>query len=135
MVAQLAFFANFSMPFGGLIATALIYALRKETEPVARENERNALNFEITFAIVNAVLLVAYVIAFFSVFASVAALSHAGTHVTHSGPPLWGIAVPFGFVGLLFLIGLGGAVVSSIAARAAWLGRPVRNPLAIPFVR
>lgn len=135
MVAQLAYFANFSIPFGGLIATALIYALRKDTVPVARENERNALNFEITLAILNGVLLGAYLIAFFSIFASVFALNHAGRHAAHSGPPPWGMAVPFGFVGLYFLISAACAVLSCFAARAAWLGQPVRYPLAITFVR
>jgi len=135
MVAQLAFFANLSIPLGGLVATALIYALRKDTVPVARENERKALNFEITVAILYGVLLVAYLITFFSVFVSVAALSHAGKHASHSGPPPPGFAALFGFVGLFFLIGIVCAVFSCVNARAAWLGRPVRYPLAIPFVR
>jgi len=133
VVAQLAFFANLSVPFGGLVATALIYALRKETVPVARENERAALNFEITLAILNGVLIAAYVLAFFSVFASAAAMSHAGTPA-HAGPPA-GIVVVLGFMGLISLIGVACALLSGFAARAAWLGRPVRYPLAIQFVR
>jgi len=135
MIAQLAFFVNLYFPFGGLVATVLIYALRKDAVPVARENERNALNFEITLAILNAVLIVAYLVTFFSVFVSAAAMSHAGKYTAHSGQAPWSIAGPLGILILYFLIGIGCAVLACFAARAAWLGRPFRYPLTIPFVR
>jgi uncharacterized Tic20 family protein len=132
MIAHLSFFANLWIPFGGVIAATLIYTLRKDEEAVARENQRNALNFEITMTIFNVLGLVVYVGLFFTMFAGVA------LHAKQSalGPVFpWQFSAIFAFIAIFLSISLAAAITAGFAARAAWLGRVFRYPVAIPFVR
>lgn len=128
MFAHLSVLANFAFPFGGLLAALAIYTLRGADDAAARENQRCALNLEITLAIAEIVAIVAFVALEFSYFTE-------GSIARIFDRTPWQIV---GCVASIALVGL--AVLAStlpvlFAARTAWLGGTFRYPYAYPFLR
>lgn len=52
MLSHLAAFAVFLIPFGNIIAPLLVWQLKKDLDPFVEQNGKEAVNFQITVAIV-----------------------------------------------------------------------------------
>jgi hypothetical protein len=51
VIAHLSALAGYLVPFGSIIGPLVVYLIKKDTMPFAREEARSALNFQITMAI------------------------------------------------------------------------------------
>jgi uncharacterized Tic20 family protein len=131
MLAHLCPCANFFFPLAGLIGAILIYSLRRHDLPVCVDNARNAVNALATQALFNLVVFVAGIAVFASLFATIGSGEHG--HASKEVP--WQFFAYFLAFFVIALSVFGLAVVGAFGARAAWLGRVFRYPLAIPFVR
>ena len=58
MLAHLATFAAFFIPFGSIIGPLLVWQLKKDLDPFVVQNGKEAVNFQITVAIAAVVCLV-----------------------------------------------------------------------------
>ncbi|MDY0248461.1 MAG: DUF4870 domain-containing protein [Pseudomonas sp.] len=67
MLAHLAAFAAFIIPFGNIIGPLLVWQLKKDLGPFVEQNGKEAVNFQITVAI-------AAVVCFILIFAVIGAL-------------------------------------------------------------
>jgi uncharacterized Tic20 family protein len=132
MIAHLAAVANFVFPFAGLIGAILVYTARRHDLPIVRDNARNAINMQITLAILNVILIFAALVCFGWLFASIPARGHQRGA---SQPLPWPMFAYFGCFLALLVANLTVAIMASFGARVAYLGRVFRYPIAISFVR
>ncbi len=58
MLAHLATFAAFFIPFGSIIGPLLVWQLKKDLGPFVEHNGKEALNFQITVAIAGVVCII-----------------------------------------------------------------------------
>ncbi len=116
---------------GGFILPLVLYLVSDdEKRPETRHHAREALNFQITFAIVH---LVGFVAMFIGLAAGGLLGTSGDTATTGAGFGL-GISVFFGFFALIFAVSIGSLVFAIIAAVRANKGERYRYPLCIRFI-
>lgn len=129
-LAGLSIFLN--VPFGGLIATIVIYSLRHNDGAYIRENARSALNMQITLAIFDLVCFVAFFFFWlWMVFGFATASAHHG-QVQAPPPQLFAAFFAIGFALLVNLAVIVNNIVAAVAASNGKIGRYVAS---IEFVR
>jgi uncharacterized Tic20 family protein len=131
MVAHLAGAFNLMFPFSGLIGAILVYSLHRHDSPIVRDNARNAINMQLTLTIFNIVVFAIAMSIFVSLFFSMGQYRHGAGG---TAPPPQFIWYFLCFL-TLFAVNVIFAVVVCFAARAAYLGRIFRYPIAFPFLR
>lgn len=121
-----------SVPFGGLIATIVIYSIRHNDGSYIRENARSALNMQITLAIFDFVCLGAFFVAWlWMIFGFATAPPHHG----QVQPPPPQLFLALGVAVIAIFVNLAAIVNNVVAAVAASNGKVGRYVAAIEFVR
>ena len=103
----------------GVIGCVIVYVLSRSRGTFARDQAAEALNFELTLALV-----------LLALFAGMLCLFFAGTFPSHTPPAS---VIVLGFLGAIAW--LGSIVMAVVAALRAQNGEPFRYPVALRFVR
>ena len=117
------------IPFGGLLGPFVMYLQNKPVRPFATEQAREALNFHITYGIVQFVALVIAICAWFGMVIGVANAPKS------ADVPLANLGVAGVAFAAFFLVYLWTFVLTVVATIRASSGQIYRYPLTIRFVR
>lgn len=109
------------IPFGGTIATATIYLVKRHVSPFVREQLRESQNFQntVSLAVIAVIVLTGFAVERFAVARA-------------TEPALAVIAI--GAVGLAALMVVN-VILSIVAAAAAQRGEAFRYPFCVRFIR
>jgi uncharacterized Tic20 family protein len=102
-----------------------VYTSRRHDSALIVDNARNAINMQLTLTTLN---LIGLVLFSWDFFASSVFFSTTPESTSHA------VASMAGTLGL-FVVNVMVVVFACIGARAAYLGRVYRYPIAIPFLR
>jgi uncharacterized protein len=109
------------IPFGGTIATAIIYLTKRHVSPFVAEQSRESQNFQNTIS-----LAVIAVVVFVAVAVGWLALAHA------TEPALAAIALGAIFLAAIMIVNV---ILSVVAAVAVQRGEAFRYPFCLRFIR
>ena len=121
LLAHVAGFLGFVIPFGNVVGPLLIWITRRDRYPLVREHGREALNFQISFS---AYMLVAVLVAGLLVLAMVPA--EGGSNY---------VFVPFVVMAIFGVLLAGDIALVVAAALRAYQGLPWRYPLTFRLVK
>lgn len=129
-------FAGYLFPFGSIITPLILWQTQKDKSEFLNEHGKQAINFNISFALYIFILSAGFFSLFFGnifdIFNGIDINLDFDTNVNHSFNGLFGF---FGIASATFIISLIKIALIIIAAMKANNGEPYEYPFTIKFIK